>query len=175
MTAKLYTLGHSTRRLEDVEQLLQAHGVGVLADIRRFPHSRHNHQFDCEQLARSLPEVGVRYAWLTSLGGRRQHEAPTLINGGWRNPSFRAFADYMLTDEFEQGLAELIDLARCTPLTMMCAEAVPWRCHRSLIADALTARGFSVFHILSRLQTKPHRLTSFARVDGGQVTYPGSD
>jgi uncharacterized protein (DUF488 family) len=118
--------------------------------------------------------VGVRYAWLAALGGRRQRQASTLINDGWRNASFRAFADYMLTDEFEQALAELIDLARCTPLTMMCAEAVPWRCHRTLIADVLTARGFLVFHILSPLQIKPHRLTSFARVDGDHVTYPAS-
>jgi uncharacterized protein (DUF488 family) len=170
MTAKLYTVGHSARPLEELEQLLLTHGIGVLADIRRFPRSRHNRQFNCEQLARSLSEVNVHYAWLPSLGGRRQNQAPTRINGGWRNPRFRAFADYMLTDEFEQALSELIDLARCKPLTMMCAEAVPWRCHRLLIADALTARGFSVFHILSRRQTKPHRLTSFARVDRGQVT-----
>jgi uncharacterized protein (DUF488 family) len=175
LTANLYTLGHSARPFEELEQLLLAHGIGLVADIRRFPRSRHNHQFNCEQLARSLSEVGVRYAWLGSLGGRRRREAPTVINGRWRNPSFRAFADYMLTDEFEKGLSELIALARYTPLAMMCAEAVPWRCHRSLIADVLTARGFPVFHIVSRLQTKPHRLTTFARVEGGQVTYPGSE
>jgi uncharacterized protein (DUF488 family) len=172
IAATIFTLGHSTRPLDEVEQLLRAHHIGVLVDVRRFPRSRHNPQFNQEQLARSLPELGVRYAWLASLGGRRRSPVSIPTNAGWSNPSFRAFADYMRTHEFNQGLAELVDLAQGAPLTMMCTETVPWRCHRSLIADALTVHGISVVHILNDSHTKPHRLTSFARVQGVQVTYP---
>jgi uncharacterized protein (DUF488 family) len=171
-TVKLYTLGHSTRSLEELLRLLQAHGIGVLADVRRFPRSPRNPQFNNEQLAHSLPGAGVSYTWLASLGGRRRSRAGSLANAGWRNPSFHAYADHMLTDEFERGLAELLGLARHARVAIMCAEALPWRCHRSLIADVLTARGFAVCHIQGLKRAELHRLTSFARVDGAQVTYP---
>ena len=169
---RLYTLGHSTRSLDELLHLLRAHDVGVLADVRRFPRSPRNPRFNDEHLARSLPEAGVRYAWLAPLGGRRQSHPGSLVNAGWRNPSFRAYADHMLTDEFEQGLTELLELARRAQVAIMCAEAVPWRCHRSLIADALTARGSAVRHIQGLRRADLHHLTPFARVDGHQVTYP---
>lgn len=172
VTAKLYTLGHSTRSVEELEQLLRAYDIGVLADVRRFPRSRRDPQFDDQQLALALPEAGVRYVWMARLGGRRRSQAGGFTNGGWRNPSFRAFADYMLTEEFDRGLTELLDLTRTGSLAVMCAEAVPWRCHRSLIADALTVRGLTVCHIQSPMRAGPHRLTPFARVDGFRVTYP---
>jgi uncharacterized protein (DUF488 family) len=171
----LYTLGHSTRSLDELLLLLRAHDVDVLADVRRFPRSPRNPQFNDGHLARALPEAGVRYAWLASLGGRRRMRAEILANAGWRNPSFRAYADHMLTDEFEQGLAELLGLARCARVAIMCSEAVPWRCHRSLIADVLTARGSAVCHIMGLQRVELHRLTPFAHVDGHQVTYPPPD
>jgi uncharacterized protein (DUF488 family) len=169
---RLYTVGHSTRSLDELLHLLRARDVGVLADVRRFPRSPRNPQFNDEHLARSLPEVGVSYAWLAPLGGRRRSRAESLANAGWRNPSFRAYADHMLTDEFEQGLAELLRLARRAPVAMMCSEALPWRCHRSLIADVLTARGFAVCHIRSLRRAELHRLSSFACINGHRVTYP---
>jgi len=172
---RLYTLGHSTRSLDELLHLLRAHDVGVLADVRRFPRSPRNPQFNDEHLARSLPEAGVRYAWLAPLGGRRRSRTRSLANAGWRNPSFRAYADYMLTDEFEQCLAELLGLAKGARVAVMCAEAVPWRCHRSLIADVLSARGFAACHIRTLRRAGLHRLSSFARVDGHQLTYPPPD
>ena len=172
VTAKLYTLSHSARSLEELEQLLRAYSIRILADVRRFPRSPRNPQFNDQQLARSLPEADVRYAWLASLGGRRRSQAGALANAGWRSPSFRAFADYMLTEEFERGLAELLGLAQRGRVAVMCAEAVPWRCHRSLIADVLTTRGVTVCHIQGPERAELHRLTPFARVDGSRVTYP---
>ena len=172
---RLYTLGHSTRSLDELLHLLRAHHVGVLADVRRFPRSPRNPQFNDEHLARSLPSAGAGYAWLAPLGGRRRSRTESIANAGWRNPSFRAYADHMLTDEFEHGLAGLIELAGRARVAIMCSEAVPWRCHRSLIADALTARGFPVCHIQGPRRADLHRLTPFARVDGHQVTYPLPD
>lgn len=170
---RLYTLGHSTRSLDELLHLLRAHGVGVLADVRRFPRSPRNPQFNGEHLARGLPEAGVGYAWLAPLGGCRR--TGSLANTGWRNPSFRGYADHMLTEEFQRGLAELLELARRARVAIMCSEALPWRCHRSLIADVLTARGCAVRHIQGLRRAELHRLTPFARVDGHRVTYPLPD
>jgi 3-methyladenine DNA glycosylase/8-oxoguanine DNA glycosylase len=168
------TVGHSTRTLDELVALLRAFGVVVLADIRTIPRSRHNPQFNRDALRRALRARGLRYVHVPELGGlRRSHEGSP--NTGWRNASFRGFADYMLSDEFEAGLAKLRELTAEGRVALMCAEAVPWRCHRSLVADALTARGASVEHITNAVRSTPHRLTSFARVDGSRVTYPSED
>jgi len=164
-------VGHSTRSLEELLGLLQACGVATLADVRTIPRSRHNPQFALESLARALPAAGVRYVHLPALGGlrRARRDSP---NGAWRNASFRGYADHMQSAEFEEGLVELRSLTRDGPVAIMCAEAVPWRCHRSLIADALFARGVTVEHIVGRGRTRPHKLTPFALLSGRRVTYP---
>jgi uncharacterized protein (DUF488 family) len=139
------------------------------------PRSRHNSQFTQEALAKALPEAGMAYAHLPRLGGLRRGLGAASPNAGWRNASFRAYADYMQTADFAQGLAELRALAAAGPVALMCAEAVPWRCHRSLIADALTIRGVEVREIQSPTRTGVHKLTPFARVDGLRITYPAID
>ncbi len=170
----IFTIGHSTHPLEEFIALLQTHHVTLLADVRTIPRSRHNPQFNRETLPAALAAVGIGYQHLTALGGlRRTH--PDSPNTAWRNASFRGFADYMQTPEFAAGLAELLELAESQRVAIMCAEAVPWRCHRSLIADALLARGVSVEEILSTGRTQPHRLTPFGRVEGTQVTYPADE
>jgi uncharacterized protein (DUF488 family) len=141
-------------------------------DVRTIPKSRRNPQFGQDQLAASLEQHGVRYIHMPGLGGRR-HARKDSINTGWKNASFRGYADYMQTPAFGESLAKLIDLAATGQAAIMCAEAVPWRCHRSLIADALAARGIQVEHILSATSRKPHTYTPFARVEGTAVTYPG--
>jgi len=168
--AKLYTIGHSTRSLDDLVDMLRAFGVSVLVDVRTIPRSRHNPQFNRETLGSALPR-GIRYVHLPELGGLRRPRADS-PNAGWRNASFRGFADYMLTEDFESGLAKLHELGDGGTVAVMCAEAVPWRCHRSLIADVLTARGARVEHITAERRSAPHRMTAFARVDGTRVTYP---
>lgn len=170
--ARVHTVGHSTRTLEELVELLRSFQIEVLADIRTVPRSRHNPQFDRAALSRSLRSRRIRYAHLARLGGLR-HARKDSTNTAWRNASFRGFADYMQTPEFEAGLEELRELAKTGRVALMCAEAVPWRCHRSLVADALSARGARVEHITSRSRSSPHRLTGFAKVDGGRVTYPG--
>jgi len=165
------TVGHSTRTLEELLGLLEAHGVAHLADIRTVPRSRHNPQFNRERLAMDLPRSGIGYTHVPALGGLR-HARPDSPNGGWRNASFRGFADYMQTPEFEAGLAALREIATEARTVIMCAEAVPWRCHRSLVADALTVRGVHVEHIMSATRAEPHALTAFAVVRGTRVTYP---
>jgi uncharacterized protein (DUF488 family) len=167
----VFALGHSTRPIEELLELLRAAGVRTLADIRSVPRSRHNPQYDGRALAASLAAAGVEYAWLRRLGGLRRprRDSP---NAAWRNDSFRGYADYMQTAEFAEGLRELAALARQGPVAVMCAEAVPWRCHRSLLADALLARGVVVEHVTGPGRTRPHRLTPFARVVGREVTYP---
>ncbi len=170
----ILTIGHSTHSLEDFIGLLQAHGVTQLVDVRTIPRSRHNPQFNAEALPQSLARAGIGYVHLAGLGGLR-HTTNASPNTGWRNASFRGFADYMQTPEFERALTDLIQLARKERLALMCAEAVPWRCHRSLIADALLVRGFAPEHILSRTSRQPHKLTPFARVEGTQVTYPAGE
>jgi DNA-3-methyladenine glycosylase II len=170
--ARIYTIGHSTRAFEDLAALLRAFGVSVLADIRTIPRSRHNPQFSGDVLRSALGSRRLRYIHLPELGGLRQPRKDS-PNAGWRNASFRGFADYMLTEDFEAGLEKLHALTAEGRVAVMCAEAVPWRCHRSLIADALTARGAQVEHITSAKHATPHRMTAFAEVDGTRVTYPG--
>jgi uncharacterized protein (DUF488 family) len=168
---RIFTVGHSTRAIDDFVALLEAHGVNVLVDVRTVTRSRHNPQFNRETLPESLGRVGIDYMHLAELGGlRRPH--PNSTNTGWRNLSFRGFADYMETPEFEKGLACLMNEAKTRSVAAMCAEAVPWRCHRTLIADALVARGMQVFEISSITRAQPHIMTSFAQVEGMQVRYP---
>jgi uncharacterized protein (DUF488 family) len=170
-SARVYAVGHSTRTAEELVALLHAHGVETLADIRTVPRSRTNPQFNRDALPRTLAAAGLRYAHLPRLGGLRRPR-PDSPNGAWRNTSFRGYADYMLTEDFAQGLEELRLLAQEGPVALMCAEALRWRCHRSLVADALYARGVQVLHITSRTRAEPHRLTPFAELHGRQVLYP---
>jgi uncharacterized protein (DUF488 family) len=167
----ILTIGHSNRPLDDFVALLQAHGVECLVDVRSIPWSRHNPQFNRETLPASLEQHGIDYRHIAALGGRRQPR-PDSPNAAWENASFRGYADYMHTPAFQAGLEELLELAQQKRVAIMCAEAVPWRCHRSLIGDALLARGIDVEDIMSVTNRKPHRLTPWARVDGNQVTYP---
>lgn len=168
---RIYTLGHSTRSFEELLSLLRAFRLSVLADIRTIPRSRRNPQFDVSRLAESLPAGGVQYVHLPRLGGLRRPQKDS-INQGWQNASFRGFADYMSTVSFERGLADLYALTSRGWVTLMCAEAVPWRCHRSLVADVLTVRGAEVEHITGPARSFCHRLTPFAQVHGSRVTYP---
>ena len=174
MPDSIFTLGHSTRALDDFIATLRAHRVELLADVRLIPRSRRYPHFNDEALADSLPRVGIGYVSFKSLGGRRR-AAEDSINTGWRNASFRGYADFMQTDAFAGALDELMEIARAKPTAMMCAEAVPWRCHRSLIADALLVRGWEVLDIYDERKAAPHKLTPFARVEGTRVTYPGDE
>jgi uncharacterized protein (DUF488 family) len=167
----ILTIGHSTHPLETFITLLQAHGVTLVADVRTVPRSRHNPQFNKETLPEQLKLAGIGYAHLPGLGGLRRAKADS-PNRGWRSDSFRGYADYMQTPEFAAHVQELIKMAQKERLALMCAEAVPWRCHRSLIADALEVRGLKVEHILGLKGRQPHRLTGFARVQGLEITYP---
>jgi len=168
---RLFTLGHSTQTLDELVALLREHNVSVLVDIRTIPRSRHNPQFERDALRSALPRRRIRYVHVPALGGlrRTRKDSP---NAGWRNASFRGFADYMLTDDFRAGLDELRSVAEDGTISLMCAEAVPWRCHRSLVADALTVRGAHVEHIIGPGRSRPHRLTPFANVEGKRITYP---
>ena len=168
----IHTIGHSTRSLEELVEMLRAHGVAGIADVRRFAGSRRLPHFNADSLATALPHIGMVYLPCPLLGGRRRPD-PASTNTGWRNASFRAYADYMQSPPFAEGLEHLIDHARRTPLAMMCAEAVPWRCHRSLIADALIVRGWVVLDIMSKSKANPHKLTPFAKVQSLVITYPG--
>jgi len=170
----ILTIGHSNRTIDDFLELLSAHDVQRLVDVRTIPRSRHNPRFNGDSLKESLHAAGIAYTHMKNLGGLR-HTRSDSLNTGWRNASFRGFADYMQTPEFDGGLARLIALATKKTCAIMCAEAVPWRCHRSLIADALTARGIPVEHIMSRTIRQKHSLTPFARVRGTQITYPSPD
>src|SRR5579859_2545753 len=165
------TVGHSTRTLVEFIGLLQAHAVSRVVDVRTVPRSRHNPQFNQTSLPRALKKAGLGYVHLPGLGGLR-HAKRDSINVGWRNASFRGFADYMQTPEFEQSLDELIRLSNQDHIVLMCAEAVPWRCHRSLIADALLVRGIRTEDIMSPTRNQVHTLTPFARVRGMNITYP---
>ena len=169
--SRVLTVGHSTRTVEELVQLLQAHEVSRVVDVRTIPRSRHNPQFNQDALRHSLKKAGIGYVHLGGLGGLR-HTNRASINTGWRNASFRGFADYMQTPEFAQHLGALIDEAMHDRITLMCAEAVPWRCHRSLIADALTVHGIRAEAIINATRLQVHKLTSFARVDGLVITYP---
>jgi uncharacterized protein (DUF488 family) len=167
----LWTVGHSTRKSEEFVTLLQAHAIACLVDVRRHPGSRRYPQFNVSPLADALRQAGMRYVSMPALGGRRQAH-PNSLNSGWRNASFRGYADYMAGDEFREALDQLIVESRAQRTAIMCAEAVPWRCHRSLIADALVVKGCEVRHIMSATRSDLHRLTPFARVEGGRLIYP---
>jgi uncharacterized protein (DUF488 family) len=166
----IWTIGHSTRSLEEFITLLQAHGVETVVDVRRFAGSRKYPHFNPEPLAQGLSASGLRYEAMPALGGRRKPR-PASTNAVWRNDSFRGYADYMETSAFEQGLAALLALAAATPAALMCAEAVWWRCHRALIADRLTADGHTVHHILSAARAEPHPYTAAARLLDGRLSY----
>jgi len=167
----VFTIGHSTRPIDAFIELLRAHGVQRLIDVRTIPQSRHNPQFGSERLAASLEQAGIQYTHMPGLGGLRRPRKDS-VNFGWRNASFRGYADYMQTPEFEENLKRCIELATHERVVLMCAESVPWRCHRSLIADALLARGIDVREITSATNARPHSLTAWARVDGTKVSYP---
>ncbi|WP_224245978.1 DUF488 domain-containing protein [Hyalangium gracile] len=171
--ARIYTVGHSTRTAEALVELLQAHGIQTLVDIRTMPRSRMNPQFNQDALPRTLARADIRYVHLPRLGGLRRTSKDS-PNTGWRNTSFRGYADYMQTAEFSLGMKQLRELTADGPLALMCAEAVRWRCHRSLVADALYARGVEARHITSRTRAEPHKLTPFAELHGTRVLYPGS-
>ncbi|HET8581541.1 MAG TPA: DUF488 domain-containing protein [Candidatus Paceibacterota bacterium] len=171
---EIYTIGHSNRTFEDFLALLEAHGIEQVADVRTVPKSRYNPQFEEERLAASLSEHGIRYERIETLGGFRRARKDS-VNTGWRNASFRGYADYMGTDGFAAGIAELEALGTARRSAFMCAEALPWRCHRSLIADALTMRGWRVLDIMSLSSATPHRLTPFLRVEKGVLIYPAPE
>jgi uncharacterized protein (DUF488 family) len=169
----VYTVGHSTRALDEFVAMLKAHGVGAVADVRRYPRSRKFPHFNDDALAAELPNRGLAYLPFPALGGRRRTSKDS-PNTGWRSESFRGYADYMLTPAFQDALEELIEAGGAAPTAIMCAEAVPWRCHRSLIADALLVRGVKVLDVMSERSAPPHEMTPFARVDGTRVTYPAA-
>ncbi len=167
----IFTIGHSTRTLEEFAALLQAQGVGLVVDVRTIPRSRHNPHYNGDTMSDALKPYGIGYQHLPGLGGLR-HAKKDSVNTGWENASFRGFADYMQTPEFEQGLSALISLARERTAAVMCAEAVPWRCHRSLIGDALLVRGIEVKDIIGKGSVRQHTLTPWANVEGERITYP---
>ena len=167
----VFTIGHSTRPIEEFIHLLKSHGVQRVADVRTMPRSRFNPQFDIAQLPDLLRAANIHYTHLPGLGGLRRPR-PDSINLGWRNQSFRGYADYMQTTAFRQSLQRCLEIAGAERVALMCAEAVPWRCHRSLIADALVARGIDALEITSDVRVRAHRLTPFAQVQGLDVTYP---
>lgn len=170
---KVYTIGHSTRTLEELVEALHSHGVRAVADVRRFPGSRRLPWFAAENLAVALPTMELEYLPFPDLGGRRRTSADS-PNTGWRNASFRGYADYMQTPEFAVALERLIKKASSRPTAIMCAEAVPWRCHRSLIADAMLVRGWEALDIYDAKKASAHKLTPFAKVEGTQITYPAA-
>ena len=170
MPRVLLTIGHSTHSIGEFTAILEAQGVDRLADVRTIPRSRHNPQFNRDALEASLAEAEMRYVPMPGLGGLR-HARPDSPNTAWRNASFRGYADYMQSAEFLQNLDRLIELSQQAPTVIMCADAVPWRCHRSLIADALLVRGIPVEHIMTATSAQPHKLTRFARVHGREIIY----
>lgn len=167
----LWTIGHSTRPLEEFLGLLQAFDIQLLADVRIIPYSRRHPQFHTDALAKSLADTGILYRHMPSLGGRRKSR-PDSPNAGWRNRSFRGYADYMETQGFWDALEDLMAMGHKQSVAILCAEAVPWRCHRTLIADALVSRGWTVGHIISANSLKTHTCTPFARFEGNRLTYP---
>ncbi len=167
----IYTIGHSTRTVEEFVRILQSHEIQTVVDVRTIAASRHNPQYNEAELRNSLSREGIEYIRMKGLGGLR-HTTKASPNTAWRNAAFRGFADYMQTAEFSENIERLIKLAAEKGTAIMCAEAVPWRCHRSLIGDALLVRNVPVVDIVSERAGKPHILTSFARVDGQRITYP---
>jgi uncharacterized protein (DUF488 family) len=168
----LYTIGHSTHTLDEFMALLGAHGITAIADVRRFPASRRHPHFGRERLQEALAAHGVAYVWMEALGGRRRARADS-PHTAWTNEAFRAYADHMETPEFGAALADLLGGARTQVTAVVCAEAVPWRCHRQIIADALVAQGHQVRHVLGIESARAHQLTAFARVDGARIRYDG--
>ncbi len=168
----IFTIGHSTHSGEKFVDILAAHGIRLVADVRTIPKSRRNPQFNSDVLEKILKSSGISYSHMAGLGGLR-HAKKDSVNTAWVNDSFRGFADYMQTEEFADALQKLISIAEGQKTAIMCAEAVPWRCHRSLIGDALLARGIAVMDIMSSTSAKEHRLTAFAEVNGKTITYPG--
>ena len=169
---EILTIGHSTKTSSDFIELVRMHGVELIVDVRTVPRSGHNPQFNQDALMPVLAEIDVEYAHMKGLGGFRKPR-PDSVNTAWHEESFRGFADYMETSEFEDNLKRLLDMAERKRTAIMCAEAVPWRCHRALISDALVARGVRVRHIIEKTQTSEHYLTPWARVEQGRVSYPG--
>jgi len=167
---EIWTIGHSTHTIEEFASLLDRHAIEVIADVRRFPGSRRLPQFQSETLATELAARGIGYVWIASLGGRRRPD-PASINTGWRHPAFRAYADHLLTEEFADGLFELLTIAEGARTAVMCAEVLWWRCHRRLIADALTFLGVRVQHILGDGKVVTHEIAPPARIVGGAITY----
>jgi len=167
----IYTVGHSTHTLDEFIKILHAFEIGLVVDVRTIPRSRHNPQFNETELERELQHVDIEYIHLKELGGLR-HTTKTSINTGWKNPSFRGFAVYMQTEDFQTGIEQLEMLAQKKRTVIMCAEAVPWRCHRSLIADALIVRNLHVEDIMSNKTSKPHQITPWAKINGISITYP---
>jgi uncharacterized protein (DUF488 family) len=167
----VWTIGHSTRTLDEFMGLLKAHRLQRLVDVRTVPRSRHNPQFNKSTLPAALRSAGIKYTHMPGLGGLR-HARPDSRNTAWRNLSFRGYADYMQTADFVEALDRLIELAKKERVAIMCAEAVPWRCHRSLVADALLVRGIPAEEIVSATRTSTHKLTPWAKVRGKRVTYP---
>lgn len=170
----IFTVGHSTHPIDDFVELLKAHGIKKLVDVRTIPKSRYNPQFNGPDLAASVRKERITYRHVTALGGLR-HTKKDSSNRGWRNASFRGYADYMQTEEFTDAIEKLLERGQGSDLAIMCAEAVPWRCHRSLIGDALIVRGARVLDIMSKSQVKAHTLTSFAHVEGTHITYPAEE
>jgi len=171
LISRIWTIGHSTREIDIFLSLLNENGIKVVADVRMFPGSKRYPQFGREALAKSLVEHGIRYEHFPELGGRRKTK-PDSRNTAWRNESFRGYADYMETEDFQKGIARLLDLAdQSEPIAIMCAEAVWWRCHRSLISDYLKARGVEVIHILDKKKTEPHPFTAAAKIVNGELSY----
>ena len=168
----VWTVGHSTRSAEEFGQMLLAHGIMFLVDVRMFPGSRRYPQFNREALSESLAGLGIEYKHEPRLGGRRAPRADS-HNTAWKNPQFRAYADHMETDEFSNAVEGLLEVARESRVAVMCAEAVWWRCHRSLISDYLKAAGHTVIHILGESKTEEHPFTSAARIVDGQLSYRG--
>jgi uncharacterized protein (DUF488 family) len=168
----IFTIGHSTRSSEDLIAMLKAHVIERVIDVRSVPRSRMNPQFNRETLPAALAAHGIAYAHEPRLGGLRRARADS-PNTAWKNKSFRGYADHMLTTEFREALERLIEAGRSERVAIMCAEAVPWRCHRSLVADALTVRGVPVEHVMSAAKSQTHAMTPFARVWDGRITYPG--
>ena len=168
---RIWTIGHSTRHIDDFISLLEQNEIKLIADVRMFPGSKRYPQFGREALARSLGESDIRYGHFPELGGRRKAKSDSQ-NTAWRNEAFRGYADYIETEDFRKGIARLLNLAdQFGPTAIMCAEAVWWRCHRSLISDYLKARGIEVMHILNASKTAPHPFTSAARIINGALSY----
>lgn len=168
----VWTIGHSTHSIEELVRLLSSQAIACLADVRRFPGSRKHPQFGQENLRQSLADAGIDYVHFPALGGRRRGRLPDSPNGAWRVEAFNTYADYMLSAEFQTALDALTELAASRRTAIMCAEALPSRCHRRLISDVLTTRGWQVLHIMSSRRVEEHRLPEFARAEGGMVTYP---